>query len=133
MNTIFQHGHVEVDDQPDLQTGQSKVGQQLRDVDRYDLRYAFHLDDDAVLDEEVNQIGSLESQPLVFEPNRFFRLDLQTERDELLRKGQTLDRLQQTGPVLPVNLDRGADDLSSNGVGFGHPEPLARSGASCFL
>ena len=76
--------------------------------------HRLHLDDHALLHDQIGAEGVLDVDPIVGEPDQPLTVDMQSASPELNGERPLVERLQQTRAGSAMNLDGGVDDPPSD-------------------
>jgi len=102
---------VKVQDEANLSSEQSQIGQELRFVDGGDTVDAFQFDDDAILHEHVYLVADIKLNTFVLNRQRHLPLKSNATQMELMTESSFVRRLEQSGAQMSMHLDRCPDYL----------------------
>ena len=105
-----QHARVEVDEEADLDLRESQVGQELRLMNRQKSSDRFQLEHDAVIDDDIEGVGAVETNRLVDDRERTLPFERQTQSMQLEAEAFFVGRLEKSWTECSVNLDSCPDD-----------------------
>jgi hypothetical protein len=112
--SILQHWNIEVDEEAERFAGQTKVGKQLRIVNRQNPRYCFELHHHIVFDEKINLQVDANTSPFI--NDRYGKLsdDPEFPEPQFNCEAFLINTLEKTGPKRPMNFDRSPYDPLCN-------------------
>jgi len=105
LEAVFESWTIEIDEQALIDARQAQVSQDLRRVNRLERFHRLDFDDQPALDQQINPIPSIESQPTVANRDRHFGREPDASRGQLCLKTPAVRGLKQSGsqPAMHVN------------------------------
>jgi hypothetical protein len=120
-------GDVEVDQKPELESSELQVRDHLRLVHRQQFLHAFHFDDEALLDDEIDPIRVRKLHAFIHDRQAHLVLNMQTTRGQLVEQAGTNGAFKHPRAERAVNLQGTADNSMARFV-RSHVRSIARVG-----
>jgi len=116
MQALFECCGTEVDEQSDFKSRDAQVGQHLLEMDSSRFLNRFHLHNDAILDQQIDEHRVLKMQTVDVERYAPVDLDTKTPSRQFAREQLLADRFEQPWSETLVYPQGGIDDLTGNVV-----------------
>jgi hypothetical protein len=118
LDALSEDFDVEVDQQSPRQACQPQIRQDLRIVDRRQLRHALHLDEHLVVHDEVCSEAARDPIALVRDRYLDLALKLDAAEGELISQTAVVRRFEQPGTKASMNANRTVQNLADERMGL---------------
>ncbi|CAN5658952.1 hypothetical protein BH11VER1_BH11VER1_36460 [soil metagenome] len=131
MKALLEGEGSKIDEQPNREVHQAQVGEELFAMDRGELLDGLEFHDHAAFYEKIGTESLLENHFVIFKPDDLLPFHLETPFFQSPGQDHLINRLQQPGPGVLMDLDGGVNDGSGDVIevmhGRGSEESLTRS------
>ena len=118
MQAVLQQGRIEIKQQAGWQAAQSKIRQQLRLVNSYELANGLYLHNQLLLHDDIHAVASVQAMALEDNGQQHLTVIRDTTLVQLGAQTLLICRLQKTGAKMSMDLDSGTDHSPRDLVAF---------------
>ncbi len=116
VESVFERGSSEIDEQANLEIEQLQVGQKLLAMHRSKSFHGLQLDANEAIDDEIGTKSLLINNSLIANRNHNLTFDCKSRLNQFPLKNRLIDRFQQPGPKISMDLNRKINNPPSNKI-----------------
>jgi hypothetical protein len=107
-------GHVEVDEQPYLETTEFQIGQYLCKMQREQFLHCFEFENDAVFDDEIDSVSGVQLNAVIDDRKPHLMCERDTVLRELIAETCVVSAFKAAGTEFAVDFESGTENLFRN-------------------